>query len=331
MTTILNHKIGPVGYGLMGLTRIMDPMSYEDCFAAMDAAFASGANYWNGGEFYGTPEANSLHLLNAYFTKYPEKASQILLAIKGGRTPGTTIFDGSEKGVRRSVDECLRILDGKKQLDIFECARVDPETPIEETIGVLAQLVKEGKIKGIGLSEVRADTIRRAVKVHPIAQVEVELSLWSTDILHNGIAATCAELGIPIIAYAPLSRGGLSGTLQQNTTTSDLPDHLRRFPRFQDDALQTNLQLTEEVAKLAMQKGVTVPQIAIAWVRAQSGRNGLGVIIPVPGAEKPDWVVENCTNVTLTKEDLQQLEDITRKVPIKGQRYGGVELKFNEG
>jgi pyridoxine 4-dehydrogenase len=331
MTTILNHKIGPVGYGLMGLTRPVDRMSFEDCFAAMDAAFASGANYWNGGEFYGTPDANSMHLLNAYFTKHPEKASQILLCIKGNRTPGTTIFDGTEKGVRRSVDECIRVLDGKKQLDIFECARVDPETPIEETIGVLAQLIKEGKIKGIGLSEVKADTIRRAVKVHPIAQVEVELSLWSTDILHNGVAATCAELGIPIIAYAPLSRGGLSGTLQQNTTSSDLPEHLRRFPRFQEDALKANLQLTDEVAKLAKQKGVAVPQIAIAWVRAQSCRNGLGVIIPVPGAEKPEWVVQNCADVTLTEEELQQLEDITQKIPIKGQRYGGVELKFNEG
>ncbi|RFU25947.1 hypothetical protein B7463_g10393, partial [Scytalidium lignicola] len=331
MTTILNHNIGPVGYGLMGLTRPVDPMSYEDCFAAMDAAFASGANYWNGGEFYGTPEANSLHLLNAYFTKYPEKANQILLCIKGSRTPGTTIFDGTEKGVRRSVDECVRVLDGKKSLDIFECARVDPETPIEETISVLAQLVREGKIKGIGLSEVRADTIRRAVKVHPIAQVEVELSLWSTDILHNGVAATCAELGIPIIAYAPLSRGGLSGTLQPNTTTSDLPQHLRRFPRFQEDALKANLQLTNEVAKLAKQKGVAVPQIAIAWVRAQSGRNGLGVIIPVPGAEKPEWVVQNCATVTLTEGELQQLEDITRRVPVKGERYAGVEGKFSEG
>ncbi|MCJ1301336.1 Pyridoxine 4-dehydrogenase [Hypocenomyce scalaris] len=331
MPIILNHEIGPVGYGLMGLTRPVDPMSYEDCFAAMDAAFASGANYWNGGEFYGTPQANCLHLLHAYFTNYPERASQIVLCIKGSRTPGTTHFDGTEKGVRRSVDECVRVLDGKKKLDIFECARVDPDTPIEETIRVLGELIKEGKFKGIGLSEVKADTIRRAIKVHPIAQVEVELSLWSTDILHNGVAATCAEFGIPIIAYAPLSRGGLSGTLQQNTTTSDLPEHLRRFPRFQEDALQANLQLTNEVAKLAKQKGVAVPQIAIAWVRAQSGRNGNGVIIPLPGAEKPAWVRQNCEDVRLTEEELLLLEDITRRVPIKGQRYNGVEAKFNEG
>ena len=330
MTTILGHKVGHTGFGLMGLTRPVDPPSQEQSFAAMNAAFQCGANYWNGGEFYGTPERNCLHLLNEYFTKYPEKAGEIVLCIKGNRTPGTLDFDGTEKGVRRSVDECLRVLDGKKHLDIFECARVDLRTPIEETIGVLAQYVKEGKITGIGLSEVGAETIRRAAKVHPIAQVEVELSLWTTNILHNGVAQACAELGIPIIAYAPLSRGGLTNSVS-GKKADDLPGHLKIFPRFQGETLQTNLRLTEEVEKLARKKTCSTPQIALSWIRKLSGVNGRGVIIPIPGAEKEEWVVENCTEVELTDDDINQLDGIVRRIPINGLRYGGEIEKLNEG
>lgn len=329
MTTLVDQKINPVGFGLMGLTRPDSPIPQEEAFAAMDSAFEHGANYWNGGEFYGTPDRNSLHLLNEYFTKHPERAPKVVLAIKGARIPGTLVFDGSEKGVRRSVDECIRVLDGKKSLDIFECARVDPNIPIEETVTALGLLIKEGKIKGIGLSEVKEETIRRAAKVHPIAQVEVELSLWSPDILYNGIAKTCAELGIPIIAYAPLSRGGL--TTQLLGDSKDLPAHLRRYPRFQGDALEANKQMTKQVHEMAKAKGYSVPQIAIGWVRAQSGRNGNGVIIPIPGAEKPQWVAENCADVKLTEEDLQKLDHILKLIPIQGGRYAPAEARLSEG
>lgn len=330
MPTVLNHKIGTTGYGLMGLTRPLDPPPKQEAFAAMNAALDCGANYWNGGEFYGTPDRNTLHLLNEYFTQYPEKASKIILAIKGGRTPGTFDFDGTERGVMRSVTECLRVLDGKKSLDIFECARVDPNTPIEETISVLANCVRQGKIKGIGLSEVKADTIRRAAAIHPIAQVEVELSLWTTNILHNGVAKTCAELGIPILAYAPLSRGGLTKSVTDKSA-DEMPHHLKIFPRFQGEALEANKRLTKEVAKLAERKGCSTPQIALAWIRSLSGRNGLGTIIPLPGAEKEEWVAENCSEIHLSPEELKELEEIVARVPVQGLRYGGEIEKLNEG
>jgi pyridoxine 4-dehydrogenase len=179
----------------------------------MRTALSLNANNWNGGELYGSPERNSLHLLNEYFTKYPGDAEKVVLSIKGGLVPGSFTPDGSKKGIQRTIDECLKVLDGKKSLDLFECARVDPKTPIEETVGYIAEYVKAGKLGGISLSEVNAATIRKAHKAHPIAAVEVEFSLWVLDILENGVAETCAELGIPIIAYSPLGRGFLVSIL----------------------------------------------------------------------------------------------------------------------
>jgi pyridoxine 4-dehydrogenase len=181
----------------------------------MKASLEYGANCWNGGEIYGPPDRNSLQLLNAYFTKYPEDADKVVLSIKGGLTPGgipdpKSHPDGSPENVKRSIDECLRVLDGKKFLNLFECARVDPNTPIEITIAAINEYVTAGKIGGISLSEVNANTIRRAAKVAKISAVEVEMSLWATDILENGIAEACAELDIPVIAYSPIGRGFLA-------------------------------------------------------------------------------------------------------------------------
>ena len=175
----------------------------------MRAALEAGANFWNGGEIYGTPERNSLHLLNEYFTKYPSDADKVVLSIKGGLKQGFRESGGSEANIKRSIDECLRVLEGKKFLDLFECARVDKKVPIEDTIGYIKKYVDAGKIGGISLSEVRADTIRRAAKVAKIAAVEVEFSLWVTDILGNGISQACAELDIPIVAYSPIGHGFL--------------------------------------------------------------------------------------------------------------------------
>jgi pyridoxine 4-dehydrogenase len=166
----------------------------------MRAALKVGCNFWNGGEFYGTAEYNSLHLLQRYFTKYPEDADKVVLSIKGGVAPGEMRPDGSPKNIRRSIDYCNDLLAGTKKIDIFECARVDPNTPIEITLKELEKCVEEGKIGGIALSEVGAATIKKAVKVTKIVAVEVELSLWSTDIFQNGVATACAENDIMVVA-----------------------------------------------------------------------------------------------------------------------------------
>lgn len=175
----------------------------------MRASLAHGSNFWNGGELYGPPDANSLQLLNEYFTEYPSDAQKVVLSIKGGLVPGQMAPDGSEKNVKRSIDECLKVLDGKIKLDLFECARVDPKTPVEVSVKAMVPYIEAGQLGGISLSECSADTIRRAAKVHKISAVEVEFSLWSLDILENGVAEACAELGIPIVAYSPLGRGFL--------------------------------------------------------------------------------------------------------------------------
>ena len=192
-----------------GLTMRPSPLTFDHSCTVMKTALERDSNFWNGGEFYGSQDRNSLHLLNEYFTKFPQDAGKVVLSIKGGLKPGQMIPDGTEENVSRSIDECLRLLDGKKFLDIFECARVDPNVPIETSIEAIAKYVKSGRIGGISLSECNAQTIRRANKVHKISAVEVEFSLWATEILTNGVAQTCSELQIPIIAYSPLGRGFL--------------------------------------------------------------------------------------------------------------------------
>jgi pyridoxine 4-dehydrogenase len=362
MATLTGKRIGGTGYGLMGndsrflpfryplrtlsqhrsssypssqllhitgFTWRANPVPDEQAFAAMSTALSLGANFWNGGEFYGTPEANSLQLVQRYFRAHPADASQVVLSIKGGLTTSLAP-DGSEANVRRSIDNCLALLDGTKSLDLFECARVDPNTPIEQTIAYIARYVQEGKLGGISLSEVGADTIRRAASVHPIAAVEVELSIFSPDILTNGIADACAELGIPVVAYSPLGRGFLTGEIKK---LEDLPegDFRRSQPRFQGEAFEKNLELVREVEAMAKRKGVTPAQVALGWVRGLSGKYGRPVIVPIPGATTEERVRENMKDVVLGEEDMKEIEQIMKSKVVVGGRYGDEQVALLNG
>jgi pyridoxine 4-dehydrogenase len=167
----------------------------------MKAAIDSGMTFWNGGEFYGPPERNSQTLLAKYFRQYPEDADKIVLSVKGAFSFTTMSPDGSPEGIKRSIDKILADLDGTHKIDIFECARVDTKVPLETTLKFLEEeYVSKGLIGGIALSEVTAETIRRAATCTKIVAVEVEVSLWNTNALENGVAAACAELNIPIVA-----------------------------------------------------------------------------------------------------------------------------------
>lgn len=196
----LPHKLTPPGF-----TWRPDPTPNEQAFEALRAGLDHGMNFWNGGEFYGTPDCNSMTLLEAYFAKYPEDADKVVLSIKGAVGPKGP--DGSPEGVRRSIDNVLRQLKGRKKLDLFECARRDPRVPMAATFGAMQEYIDKGLLGGISLSEVAASTIHEAVKHAKIAAVEVELSIFSPDVLTNGVAAACAQYGIPLVAYSPIGRG----------------------------------------------------------------------------------------------------------------------------
>ncbi|KAI0848529.1 Aldo/keto reductase [Daldinia vernicosa] len=319
ITRVGGKAVGPVGFGMLGLTKPWAPVEYPIAVKVLRTALEQGANLWNGGVHYGTPEANSLHLVKHYFEQYPEDASKVVLSIKGafGMKTGP---DGSPEGIRASVEDALKVLGGTKTIDVFECARVDPKVPVETSIKALAELVKEGKIGGIGLSEVSANTIRKAYAVHPISAVEIELSLFTPDPLHNGVVDTCHELGIPIVAYSPISRGWLTGQLRK---LDDLPqnDFRRMLPRFQPEVFDQNFKLVEEVEQIAKRKGVTTAQVAIGWVIRQGA-------IPIPGSARVERVVENTKAAELTDEELAEIQRILDALPVSGERYGGTQEKF---
>lgn len=200
MPIVHGQEVGPIGYGLMGLTWNVGPEFTDDKkIAVMKAALEAGATAWNGGDFYGTPENNSLTLLNKYFTKYPEDAKRVKsINIKSGLTEQGV--DNSPEFTRKSVENCLALLEGKARLNLWEPCRRVSQREYLDSLRVLDGFVKEGKIDGISLSEINANTIRQAVKVTKIAAVEVEISLFRNEVLTNGVAEACAEFGIPIFA-----------------------------------------------------------------------------------------------------------------------------------
>ncbi|KAI1205323.1 Aldo/keto reductase [Annulohypoxylon truncatum] len=320
LTMVCGKEVGPVGFGLLGMTKPWAPVEYPVAIKVMKAALEQGANLWNGGIHYGTPEANSLHLLKYYFEQYPEDASKVVISIKGCFTFDNGP-DGSPEGIRAAVEEAVRVLGGTKTIDVFELARVDPKVPIETSVKAMAELVKEGKIGGIGLSEVSATTIRKVQAIHPISAVEIEMSLFTPDPLRNGISDTCHELGIPMVAYTPVGRGLLTGAFR---THDDLPKDgfWRTLPRFQPEAFDQNIKLVQAVEQIAKRKGVTTGQVAIGWVVAVGA-------IPIPGTTRLERAIENTKAASLTDEDLAEIQKIIDTLPICGERYGGWMEKYN--
>ncbi|KAK4226150.1 NADP-dependent oxidoreductase domain-containing protein [Podospora fimiseda] len=317
--TIQGKQVGNIGFGLMGLTWRPTPISDEQAFSTVKAALDSGCNYFNGGEFYGPPTNNSLTLLKKYYEKYPEDEAKVLLNIKGCLKPNFVI-DASTEGVKASVEHSVSLIGGKGRIHQFEPARKDKNLEIEEIVKNLQEQVDAGNVGGISLSEVSAETIRRAAKVGKIESVEIELSLWETTPLEKGVIQTCGELGIPVLAYSPLGRGMLTGQIK---SFDDIPegDYRRTVPRFQPGAFENNLRLVEEVKKLAAKKGCTPGQIAINWVVALGKRPGMPPIIPIPGASSPERAKENAVEIELTEEDLVEIERIVNEFKPVGTRY----------
>ncbi|KAF5026955.1 hypothetical protein F66182_985 [Fusarium sp. NRRL 66182] len=324
MPVVMGRTVGRVGYGMMGLTWRHTPCPQEQAFRAMRCAIEKGMTLFNGGEFYGALDYNSLVLLERYLARYPEDADKITLSVKGAFRDGKA--DATPEGIRKSLDNILAQLNGRKKLDLFECARRDPNVPLEVTFGVLEkEYIQTGKLGGICLSEVSASTIHEAAKITSIKGVEVELSLFSTDVLHNGIAEACAQYGIPLIAYSPIGKGMLTGEIK---SLDDIPRHdIRRlFPRFQPDTFDINLKLVDQIKELATKKGCTPAQLALSWCTALSRRPGMPVIIPIPGATTEERVAENSVQVELTDEEMDLIDETLSKFEIAGHPWTSVHL-----
>lgn len=249
----------------------------------------------------------------------------VVLATKFGNVRG---MDGSFLGVngkpeyvKRACEASLKRL-GIDTIDLYYQHRVDKETPIEDTVGAMAELVKEGKVRYLGLSEASAETIRRANKVHPISALQTEYSLWSRDV-EDEILPVCKELGISFIAYSPLGRGFLTGRFKSPDDFED-NDHRKTSPRFQGENFQKNLNLVDHIKKLANVKGCTPAQLALAWLLAKEDN-----IIPIPGTKHRNYLEQNAkaADISLTEDEMKQIDKIAPKGVAVGLRYPERSMK----
>ncbi|SPO04145.1 probable pyridoxine 4-dehydrogenase [Cephalotrichum gorgonifer] len=323
MPQVAGKEVGPIGFGLMGLTA-RPGVSYPEArsLAALRSAVSTGCTLWNGGEFYGTPTYNSMTLLRRYFIEYPEDADKVVICIKGGvdLSAGHPRPDGSAAQMSKSMKNILAQLGGTKKVDMFECARRDPNVPLQETFGALKEFIDAGKLGGISLSEVSAATIHEAAAITKVLAVEIELSLWSTDALRNGIVEACAKHDIPLMAYCPLGMGMLTGQIK---SPSDIPpnDFRHRFPRFQPENFDINIELVRQVEALAAKKGCTPAQFALGWLVALSRRPDMPTIIPIPGSTTSERVEENAKAAELSDEEMAEIDATLAKFEVLGGRW----------
>ena len=309
-------NVSCLGLGCMGMSYAYGPADEAESLRVLHRYLDLGGNFLDTAEIYG-PYKNE-ELLNHFLKE--ARRERVVLATKFGfklNDKGVIAgVDSSPANVRRSCEASLQRL-GVDVIDLYYQHRVDPKTPIEETVGAMAELVREGKVRALGLSEAGTATLRRASAVHPIAALQTEFSLWSREVTTNGILDTCRELGIGFVPYSPLGRGFLTGAIQK-VSDLDEGDWRRTNPRFNEEALKENLKLAGAVKALAEQKGCTPAQLALAWVLAQ-GED----IVPIPGTKRVKYLEDNleAANVRLDDEERNEIETACGQFEVVGQRY----------
>jgi len=291
----------------------------EDSIKLLHTALEDGINFFDTSDVYG-PHTNELVIGKAFKNVARDK---FVLATKFGISfkDGQVTVRGDREYVKQSCYASLERL-GMDYIDLYYVHRIDKSVPIEETVGAMAELVREGKVRSIGLSECNSNTLRRAHAVHPIAAIQIEYSLFCLSPERNGLLDTARELGVTVVAYSPLGRGFLTGKYQ-SINDLDEKDSRRTQPRFQGENWEKNLRLIKEVEKIAKEKNCTVGQIALAWVLKQ-GEN----IVVIPGTKSIKYLKENnqAESVVLSQDDMNRLREYLNQFPTSGERYNEAQL-----
>jgi aryl-alcohol dehydrogenase-like predicted oxidoreductase len=314
-----------LGLGCMGMSEFYGTHDDDESIKTLHRAIELGVTFWDTADMYG-PYHNEELVGRAL----KGKREQVTLATKfgimrDGSDPSKRGFNGKPEYVKSACEASLKRL-GIDMIDLYYLHRVDPSTPIEETVGAMGELVKEGKVRGIGLSEVSGTTLIKAHNTYPISAVQSEYSLWTRD-PEDEILELCKESGIAFVAYSPLGRGFLSGQIQK-FEDFDQTDYRRFSPRFQGENFEKNLELVNRIITLAERKNCTPSQLALAWVLAQGDH-----IIPIPGTKKIKYLEENtgALDISFTQEELDEIDNIFPKDAAAGSRYPEQMMKSING
>lgn len=318
-------EVSAMGLGCMTMIPIYGASDPQEAAATLDRALELGVTFWDTADIYG-PHTNEELIGRAL----AGRREQVFLATKFGivrdpESPSGSAVDGSPEHVRRAIDGSLKRLN-TDHVDLYYLHRVDSRTPIEETVGAMAELVKAGKVKHLGLSEVSPETLERACKVHPITAVQSEYSLWTRD-PEEGVLAACERLGVGFVPYSPLGRGFLTGEIRSPDDFGP-QDWRRGNPRFQGENFAANLRVVEVVKALASARGATPAQLALAWVLAQGEH-----IVPIPGTQRRKYLEQNvgALDLTLTAEDLAEIDIAFKGLQPAGERYAQSMMRSLNG
>ncbi|EQB92973.1 aldo/keto reductase [Elizabethkingia anophelis] len=320
------EKLSAIGLGCMGMSFAYGQADEQESIRTLYKALDSGINFWDTADMYAN--GKNEELISKVLVPNRDK---IFIATKfgfrfknneaGPSNSANTYFDGSPEWIRQAVDNSLQRL-RIDTIDLYYAHRIDPNVPVEETVGAMAELVKAGKVRYLGLSEASAESIRKANAIHPIAALQSEYSLLTRDV-EEGILPVVRELGISLVPYSPLARG-LFNNINEVQQLED-SDFRKSLPRYQEAYLENNKSLAKELNELAASKGITGSQLALAWVLAQGDD-----IIPIPGTKRVKYLEQNieAASVTFTETEKSQIEEIVKKYPNTGPRYSEGSMKL---